>query len=185
MENKENLHQPAAAPAGDVENISKIRDILFGSNMNEYEKRFELLENKLSQSIIENKQELDKKFSAIDFFIKKELNTLNEKLREEEETRENFEKKLLTDTEELGRTFKQFQQAANDSLAEDRNYFKEITNNLNEQISSLKQNLQERIDKNNNQLQTHKVDRSSLAAMLTDLACKIADENDTSAPNNN
>ncbi len=183
MENKENLQQPTTTPSNDVENISKIRDILFGNNMNEYEKRFELLENKLAQSIIENKQELNKKLSVIDFFIKKELKKFNEKLKEEQETREEFDKKLLASSEEMEQTLKQFKQITKDNLLEDKAHFQEITKGLSEQISSLKQNLQERIEQNNNQLQTNKVDRSSLAIMLNDLAYKIAGDNDTSASN--
>lgn len=178
MDNKNNL-QTSPENTNDVENISKIRDILFGNNMNEYEKRFELLEEKLAKSVAENKQELDQKLSALDFFIKKELKSFGEQLTEEEEARERFDKKLLNNIEELEQTFKRFKQTTHENTSEDRQHFMEVTNGLGEQILSLKQSLQNRIDDNNNQLQTNKVDRSSLAIMLTDLAYQIAGENDT------
>ncbi len=175
MENQNNIQQPTT---NEVENISKIRDILFGNNMNEYEKRFNFLEEKINRAIAENKQERDKKLSAMDFFIKKELQTFNTRLTEEEEARRNFDKKLLANIEELEQTFTRFKQTTNDNMSDDRENFKTITNDLSEQILLLKQNINERMEHNNNQLQTSKVDRSSLAIMLTDLACKLADENE-------
>lgn len=162
----------------EIENISKIRDILFGNNMNEYEKRFELLEEKLAQSVAENKIETDKKIAALDSYLKKELKILNEKLIEEEEARIKSDKKLLMDIESLEESLKKFKQSTSDSFSENYQQIMELSNNTNDQINALSKNLQTRLETSANQLQTNKVERSSLAMMLTDLAYQIAGENE-------
>lgn len=166
--------------SNEIEDISKIRDILFGNNMSEYEKRFARLEDKLAQSISENKVETDKKISALDLFLRKELKSLGEQISEEEESREKSDKKLLAEIESLEQSLKKFKQATNDNFSEDRQQVMEMGNTLGDQISNLSKALQNRLEDSNSLLQTNKVERSSLAMMLTDLAYKIAGENETS-----
>jgi len=162
----------------EIENISKIRDILFGNNMNEYEKRFDQLEEKLAQSLAENKTETDKKIAALDSYLKKEFRMLNEKLIEEEESRIKSDKKLLMDIESLEESLKKFKQATSENFSENHQQLMELSNSTNEQINALNKALQARLETTANQLQTNKVERSSLAMMLTDLAYKIAGENE-------
>ena len=162
----------------EIENISKIRDILFGNNMNEYEKRFEQLEEKLLQSVAENKAETDKKIASLDSYLKKELKMLNEKFIEEEESRIKSDKKLLMDIESLEESLKKFKQVTNDNFSENHHQMMEFSNDTNNQITALNKALQARLENTANQLQANKVERSSLAMMFTDLAYQIAGENE-------
>ncbi len=169
---------PQENNSNEIENISKIRDILFGNNMNEYEKRFEQLENKLAQSISEGKAATDKRISTLENYIKQEIRQLNDKLNEEEESRIKSDKKIVADLESLEESIKKFKQNTSDNFSEVNNQIMELSNNTNDQLASLRKTLQDRLESAQNQLQTNKVERSSLAMMLTDLAYKIAGEND-------
>ncbi len=163
----------------EVENISKIRDILFGNNMHEYEKRFESLEEKLNNSIMENRQETDKKISNLENFIIKEIKQLNEKLVEEEAARIKSDKKIIDELETLEENLKRFKQSTSDNFSDDRQHFLEFSNSISEQIAELNKSLQSRIENVSNSLQTNKVERSSLAMLFTDLAYSIAGEQNT------
>jgi len=167
--------------SNEVENISKIRDILFGNNMNEYEKRFEQLEKKLANSVEENRIEAEKKINALDTFLKKELKQLNEKMLEEEATRIKSDKKIMTELETLEELLNKFKQNTGDNFSEDREHFLEFSNKVSGQISDLNKSLQEKIKTISNQLQTNKVERSSLAMLFTDMAYNIAGEQNSEA----
>jgi hypothetical protein len=166
----------------EIENISKIRDILFGNNMSEYEKRFELLESKLAESVAENKAETDKRISALEIYLKQELKQLNEKLVEEEESRIKSDKKIIAEFESFEESFKKYKQATSDNFSEVNQQIMELSNSTNDQLTSLRKALLERLELASSQLQTNKVERSSLAMMLTDLAYKIAGENESENP---
>jgi hypothetical protein len=68
---------------GEIEDIKKIRDILFGSNMSEYERRFEILEQKLSKSLEEARLDNEKRLQLLEDYVKQELQALQEKLETE------------------------------------------------------------------------------------------------------
>jgi len=163
----------------EIENISKIRDILFGNNMNEYEKRFEKLENKLAQSVAENKAETDKKMASLESFFKNEVKLLNNKLVEEEEVREKGNRRLLTELEALEDSMRKFKLSTSESFSDTNQQLLDISNTISDQIKELNSSLLSRLDANSSQLQNSKVDRSTLAMMLTDLAYNIAGDTDS------
>ncbi|MGB0805541.1 MAG: hypothetical protein ACPGRC_02555 [Salibacteraceae bacterium] len=163
----------------EIENISKIRDILFGNNMNEYEQRFEKLEEKLAQSVAENKADTDKKMASLEAFFKNEIKSINNKVVEEEESREKGDRRLLTEMDALEDSLKKFKQSTSDNFSESNQQLLDLSNRISDQIAELNAALLNRLESNTNQLQSSKVDRSALAMMLTDLAYNIAGENET------
>jgi exonuclease VII large subunit len=173
--NKESLD----SGSHEVEDISKIRDILFGNNMNEYEKRFDLLEKKLAHSISENKEETEKKILSLENYLRKEFKLLNDRLQEEEDSRMKSDKKIIMEIESLEEGLKKFKQTTSDNFSEEHQQMHELSNSLNNKISELSKSLQERMESYANQLQNNKVERSSFAMLLTDLAYKIAGEQDS------
>ncbi|UTW66303.1 hypothetical protein KFE94_16880 [bacterium SCSIO 12643] len=163
----------------EIENISKIRDILFGNNMNEYEKRFEKLETKLALSVAENKAEADKKMASLEAYFKNEIKILNEKLIEEEDARKKSDKRILSDIESLEESFKKFKASTADNFSANNQQLLSLSNTMSDQMTELNKSLINRLDNSSNELQNNKVDRSSLAMMLTDLAYNIAGENES------
>ena len=163
----------------EIENISKIRDILFGNNMNEYEKRFEKLEDKLAQSVAENKADTDKKMASLEAFFKNEIKLLNNKLVEEEESREKGNRRLLTELDALEDSLKKFKQSTSESFSDTNQQLLDLSNTVSDQMAELNSSLLNRLEANSSQLQSSKMDRSSLAMMLTDLAYNIAGENES------
>lgn len=163
----------------EIENISKIRDILFGNNMNEYEKRFEKLEEKVSQAVAENKADTDKKMASLEAFFKNEIKSLNHKLEEEEEAREKGDRRMLTELDALEDSVKKFKQTTSSNFSDANQQLLNLSNRISDQITQLNTTLLNRLEANSNQLQSSKVDRSTLAMMLTDLAYNIAGENES------
>ena len=55
-------------------NVDKIRDILFGSQMRDYEKRFIRLEDRMQKEISSLKEDLLKSFETLERYMKENLN---------------------------------------------------------------------------------------------------------------
>jgi len=59
--------------AGGAGNVEKIRAILFGAQMRDYEKKFSLLEDRMQKEINNLRSETAKRFDALETYINKEL----------------------------------------------------------------------------------------------------------------
>jgi hypothetical protein len=69
---------PEAAGAG---NLDKIRDILFGAQMRDYERRFFRLEERVTKEAHEAREDIRRRFDTLESFIKQELTALGDRLR--------------------------------------------------------------------------------------------------------
>src|SRR5262245_5515000 len=91
--------QPDARPQNDVDvrtpqviqsgggNVDKIRDILFGSQMRDYEIRFARLEETVVKETSELRDSSRRRFDQLEQYIKREFETLESRLKAEREER--------------------------------------------------------------------------------------------------
>src|SRR6516165_11902893 len=68
-------------------NVDKIRDILFGANMREYEKRFARLEERLTKSSDALRDDLKKRFDTLESYVREEMDSNNQRLKLEKTER--------------------------------------------------------------------------------------------------
>ena len=68
-------------------NVDKIRDILFGSQMRDYDKRFGRLEDRLIKDAESLREEMKKRFETLEAFVQKELESLGLRLKTEKSER--------------------------------------------------------------------------------------------------
>src|SRR3954469_18935084 len=90
----------AGATLTEASNIDKIRQILFGNQMRDYEKRFSRLEERLLKESADSRDETRKRFDALETFIKNEFEAVSERLRVEQRTREESAQGLSRDLQE-------------------------------------------------------------------------------------
>ena len=89
----------AGATAG---NVDKIRDILFGSQMKDYETRFGRLEETLLSQTAELRENTKKRLDGLETYFKKELEALQSRMKSEREERSEAVKQLSRETKDLG-----------------------------------------------------------------------------------
>src|SRR6516165_11426379 len=75
-------------------NVEKIRDILFGNNMREYEKRFARLEERLTKSSEALREDLKKRFDSLETYVREEMESLGGRLKTEKSERTDSLKEL-------------------------------------------------------------------------------------------
>ena len=162
--------------------VDKIRDILFGSQIKNYETRFARLEEALARESAEIKDTMRRRLDSLEAFFKKETESLASRLKaerdEREETLNEIARELKAASAQLSKKIldldnkgAQDRSAARQELmAESRKLLDEIRQR-NDSLSSL---LETRVS----ELRNAKTDRSALAALFVELAVRLKDESD-------
>jgi len=75
------------AETRETANVDKIRDIIFGSQMRDYEKRFLRLEERLTADAQALREDTKKRFDTLEAFVQKEIDSLSQRLKTEKSER--------------------------------------------------------------------------------------------------
>src|SRR6201984_2418251 len=81
-------------PGGEAVGVDKIRDLLFGNQMQDYDRRFSKLEERFLQRFKDVESETARNLSAYDSNSKKQVDSLASQLREEKDLRADGDKEL-------------------------------------------------------------------------------------------
>ena len=76
---------PAAPNVGDSPasaNIDQLRDIIFGGQMRDYDKRFARMEERLVKEVSELREEVSKRYTSLERYVRGEVESLTRELRE-------------------------------------------------------------------------------------------------------
>jgi seryl-tRNA synthetase len=169
----------AAAPPIDdsAGNIDKVRDILFGGQMRDYERRFQRLEGRLTQEISELKDDVRKRLAALEQFMTQESASLADRITKEHDERTDATRDLAHEAREAAKAFEKKTGQLDDQIGR-------VQRDLRQQLLDLQQrmsdDLREKIDdvlarltRESSELRNDKTDRASLAALLTEMAMRL------------
>jgi hypothetical protein len=171
---------PAAQldPAGG--NIDKIRDILFGANMREYEARFERLEETLLKEAADLRESSRRRFESLETYVKNELESLQTRVKIEREERSDASSLHAREMKEIADALaKKIRDLDDQSAAVASSLRQEILNqarNLMDELRSRHEETAGVLEKRFQTLQHGKTDRAALASLLTEVAMRINDE---------
>ncbi|MBT5829392.1 MAG: hypothetical protein HOH77_04270, partial [Candidatus Latescibacteria bacterium] len=68
-------------------NLGQVRDILFGSQMRDYDKRFARVEERIVSDIQSLKDDVRNQFESLETFVNKEVESLIDRLKDEQADR--------------------------------------------------------------------------------------------------
>src|SRR5207253_3001132 len=103
-ERKDRVNAPAAAIEGGAGSLEKVREILFGSQARDYEKRFTRLEERLIKESVDLKDEMRSRMESLETYIKKEIDALSDKLKSEHNDRKETNSEFSRDLKDLTKT---------------------------------------------------------------------------------
>ena len=174
----------AEAEAAGGGNLEKIRDILFGAQVHDFEKRFARLEERLMKETSDARAETKKRFESLESFIKKEIESLGVRLKSEQEERSQAGKEIsreLRDTaRNLDKRIAQLDELTTKNQRELRQQVLDQSKALTEEIRLRNRETTTVLTKEITDLRAAKTDRAALAGMLTDLAVRLT--NDLKSP---
>ncbi len=169
-----------ALTAEDGGNIDKVRDILFGGQMRDYERRFIKLEERLLQETSELKDEVRKRLAALEQFMKQEAASLADRIKTEHEERTDATKDLAREQRESAKAFEKKAGALDDSIGkaqrELRQQLLELQQRMSDEMRQKIDDVLARLTQEANELRNDKTDRAALASLLTEMALRLTNE---------
>ena len=172
----------ADSNAMDAGSMDKIRDILFGNQVRDFERRFSRMEDQMTVTIQGLRDEIRKQLDALELFFKEEMAAMRERQKSENEMRQQ-------DLQKLAEELKNTAAAINKTITQNSDLSAERTTELRQQILEQSKQLAADIKAKHEQtakelkqvaggLDEAKVDRSTLAEYLIQLAMGLSNRSD-------
>ncbi len=171
------LHQSPDGNLSEIESVVRIRDILFGAQMREYEKRFSRLEERIFKEVNELRDESKKRFESLENYFKREAESLSARVKSEQEDRNESVQKVLGDLKDTTTTFEkrvnQLNQQVGKEASDLRQQILDQSKNLSDSIREKNDESSAQLRKLAQELRTDKVDRTSLSELLVQMAMHL------------
>ena len=158
-------------------NLDKVRDLLFGGQMRDYDRRFARLEERLTKESAELRDEVKRRLSALEAYMKAEVESLSERLRTEQDSRGAGDKDLARELRDAGQQVEQKLSQLEDVVARGQ---RDLRQQLHAQHQELGDDIRQRVEdvllrvaREAQELRSDKTDRKALAALLTEMAMRL------------
>ncbi len=190
--------KPSAPPATDspraerggtpeTGNIDKIRDILFGNQVREFDRRFAKCEEHLSKVTADLREEVFRRLGALERYFQEELTTLKERLKEESEQRCSSEHRLAEELKASTEAASRKSQTIDDKLSERitdlRQRILDQSKQLSDDAQAKYDRISQEIEASAERLEESKLDRSAFSELLMDVAMRASNfTKDTTVP---
>lgn len=172
----------------EVGSMDKIRDILFGNQAKDYEKRFVTMEKRLAQEAFELKEELLKRIDALEIYTKQEMKDINARIKKESNERADTHKiiqgELKQGVESLNKKIVQGEENLSIKSTELRDQILAQSKQLSEEILSRYDTASKNMKQTAQELDTAKVNRSDLSGFFLELAMRLSDDGNTGSGKN-
>lgn len=180
-----NNPQITANYLGSSGNLEKVRDLLFGNQVREFEKKFNRLEERLLKECSTLRDDTKKRLDSLEMYITQEAESLTEGLKTEQIERDEAVKDLgqnLKDTtKSLEKKVSQLDEQTSQKQRELRQQILDQSKSLDDDMRQKYEAIMTVIERETQELRTDKTDRSTLAALLTQLAMQLTNEYEISS----
>ncbi len=159
-------------------NLDKIRDILFGAQAREHDRRFAQLEQHLLREATDLRNDLKRRFESLELYIRKEVESLTSRLSKEQDARGESVTGLTQDLAQLAATLEEkarrLEQQTNQAQSHVLLQLTERTNELADHVRARHAETTSVIDGAVRDLRADKTDRAALAAIFLEAAQRLS-----------
>jgi hypothetical protein len=171
--------QPRATDA-DGASLDKVRDLLFGVHLRDYDRKLARLEERLVKETSDLRDDVKKRLTAIEGLIRQEVESLSDRLKGEQDERSTSAKDLAHELNESARTFERRASQLDDQMARGlrdlRQQLHDQHQGLSDELRRQAEDLLARLSRESQELRGDKADRSALAALFTEMAMRLNGE---------
>ena len=175
------VEQPPAGISGDLTagsgNLDKIRDILFGNQIREYDKRFTRIEERLVQECVNLRDETRKRLESLELFIQQEVESLAERLKKQQAEQDTAVRELAWEqrntTNSLEKKLAQLDEQTAQSDRDLRQQIRDQSKNLDSEIRQKYAEILALLERESQELRSDKTDRSALATLFAEIAMRL------------
>jgi DNA repair exonuclease SbcCD ATPase subunit len=162
---------------GEVNNLDKVRDILFGNQMREVEKKFTRLEERLLKECGNLREDTKKRLDSIEDYIKQEVQSLSQRIANEQGSRDEGIQVLVEEhkrtTTALERKLAQLDENITTNQRDLREQILNQSKNLQNDILQKYEEILAALQRESEDLRHAKTDRSTLANLLSEMAIRL------------
>jgi uncharacterized protein YoxC len=159
-------------------NLDKIRDILFGEQAREHDRRFAQLEQHLIREAADLRNDLKRRFESLELYIKKEVDALTSRLSKEQEVRGESVTKLTQDLTQLAATLeekaRQLEKQSSEAQSHVLQQLTQRTNELADDVRARHADATSALEGAVRDLRAAKTDRAALAAILLEASQRLS-----------
>jgi DNA anti-recombination protein RmuC len=171
---------PQASDVANPASLDKVRDILFGNQMRDVERRFARLEERLIKETADLKEDVRRRLETLEAYVRRENESLEGQIKSERADRVDAHDHLSNDLKEAARGFDRRATSIDEQHSKGQ---RELRQQMLEQHQRLSADLQQKVEeilatlsRTAHELRTDKADRSAIAALLTEVAMRLTDE---------
>jgi phage host-nuclease inhibitor protein Gam len=165
---------------GGAGNVDKIRDILFGSQMRDYESRFARLEETLVKENAEIRETSRRRFEQLESYVHKEFETIQARFKAERDERLDNAAQQSREVKDLGdslsRRIRDLDDRSSNVERELRSQLMTQARDLTDEIRMTQESIVSLLEKRYHELKDGKTDRAALATLFTEVALRLSDQ---------
>ncbi len=170
--------QGARPDAEDLDgNVDKIREILFGGQMRDYEGRFADLEKRLTLQTDRMGKELEKRIERLNTYAKREIDKLSERIKTERKDRiadgKSGERELKDMSRQVEGWYTELEERLEADSQDLRNSMHEQSEDLSALIAETRKHLSDALADEKRSLDDAKLAREDLAELLSELSLRL------------
>lgn len=161
-------------------NVDKIRDILFGSQMRDYEKRFGRLEDSVTKALETLREEMTKRLDTLSSFVQQEVDSLGQRVKTEKAERTETTKEISREIKDAAKGIEkklgQLEEQTSDAQSDLRAKLLEHSKSFSNEIDKLRRDSSASLDREVESLRNDKTDRAALADIFAEFSLRLKDD---------
>lgn len=165
---------------GGAGNVDKIRDILFGTQMRDYESRFGRLEETLIKETMEIRETNRRRFEQLEAYMRKEFEAIQTRIKSERDERTDVSSQHSRELKDLGdslsRRIRDLDDRGNTVERDLRNDLLQQARDLTDEIRARHDEIASLLEKRFHELSDGKTDRAALANLFNEVALRLSDQ---------
>ena len=160
--------------------VDRIRDILFGSQMRDYDGRFQRLEEHLIREVADVRADVQKRLEVLENFMKGEVDSIRNRANAEQSERSSAIEKLSRDLSEAAKNLdskiNNLGEHAGKEIRDLREQLLDQSKALSAEIREKHEQMKAGVEHEAAQIRGAMTGREALAEMLTEVALRLKNE---------
>ena len=172
--------EKSAAQDAGAGSIDKVRDILFGTQLREFDRRFARLEERMLKETNDLKDDLRSRLDALETYARKENESLADQIKSEHAGRVEAAAGLSRELQEAAKAAERRTTTLDEQLSKTQ---RELRQQMLEQHQRLSDDIRKRVEdllaalgRESRELRNDKADRTTLAALFNEMAMRLTSD---------
>ena len=154
--------------------LSEVRDILFGSQARNFGRKLERIEQRINQQNRSTRDAFNSRLDELERYFKDELDSLADRIQEEQNARASAIKEVASEMRDLAQSFDGRCEELAGSMESGEQEIRDLISEQSSELGSRLREITRKLEKETRLLQDGKADRNTLAEMLGELAGKLS-----------